>query len=201
MKTLILASQSPRRVELLKKENYSFVSFPVYVSEIPDKNLSLDEQIIDIARRKAMACLTQLSVFSSRAPSGAVILAADTMVCIDDQVLGKPTDDQDAFATLARLSGRDHQVKTALYLIETQTQKSISHIETTNVFFRKLSKSDIQHYLSIGEHHDKAGSYGIQGRGKNLVERFSGDYDNIVGLPVTALKNIFKNNHWEIQRV
>ncbi len=201
MKTLILASQSPRRVELLKKENYFFVSFPVYVSEIPNKNLSLNDQIIDIARRKALACLDQYPGSPNQAPSEVVILAADTMVCIENQALGKPADDQDAYKILSQLSGKAHQVKTSVYLIDTLTEKHISHVETTEVIFKKLRAEDIHRYLSFREHIDKAGAYGIQGHGKNLVERFSGDYENVVGLPMTALKEIFKKNDWKIKRV
>lgn len=196
MKTLILASQSPRRFEILKKENYFFVPFPVYVSEIPDKNLSLNEQIIEIARRKAKACLDLYPAQNNNL----VILSADTMVCIEDQAIGKPLNDLDAKNILEKLSGRNHQVKTALYLIDVDTRRELSHIETTEVYFKKLSLNDIQNYLATGEHRDKAGAYGIQGQGKILVEKYEGDYNNIVGLPLDALKNIFLKQNWDMQR-
>lgn len=195
MKTLILASQSPRRFEILKNENYFFVSFPVYVSEIPDKNLSLNDQIIAIARRKAKACLDQ---YPELKPEN-LILAADTMVCIDQTALGKPLDDKDAQKTLEKLSGRSHQVKTAIYLVDAATRLEVSHVETTEVFFKKLTEEDIQNYLAKNEHQDKAGSYGIQGHGKNLVDYFEGDYQNIVGLPLTALKKILKTYEWNLR--
>lgn len=196
MKTLILASQSPRRFEILKKENYFFVPFPVYVSEIPDKNLSLNAQIIDIARRKAMACK---DLYPDQHPGGAVILAADTMVCVDNLALGKPLDDEDARQTLKKLSDRAHEVKTAVYLIDTADNQQVSHIETTVVHFKKLTDQAIENYLKTGEHLDKSGSYGIQGHAKAFIEKFVGDYNNVVGLPIEAIKKIFNQHHWVIQ--
>jgi septum formation protein len=201
MKTLILASQSPRRSEILKKEKFFFVPFPVYVSEIPDKNLSLNEQIIDIARRKAMACLDLYLAQSAEKNPEAVILSADTMVCIDNLALGKPDDDEEAMKTLKMLSGRIHQVKTAVFIIDLKNNKSVSHIETTDVYFKKLSDNDILNYLKTREHVDKAGSYGIQGQAKVFIEKFVGDYNNVVGLPIDAVKKIFLNQKWNMQRV
>ncbi len=197
MKTLILASQSPRRSEILKKEKYFFVPFPVYVSEIPDKNLSLNEQIIDIARRKAMACIDQ---YPNQYPDGAVILSADTMVCVDNLALGKPDDEEDARKTLKMLSDRAHQVKTAVFLIDAESGKIASHIETTEVYFKKLTDGNISNYLNTREYVDKAGSYGIQGQAKVFVEKFVGDYNNVVGLPIEAVKKIFAEQNWNIKR-
>ena len=110
MKKIILASQSPRRFEILRKSSYDFISLPTHVSEIPNKNLNLNEQIIDIARRKARSCLAQLqdqgfehfSVTSSD-----IILAADTMVCLNGEILGKPENEQIAFDYLNFLSGKN----------------------------------------------------------------------------------------------
>ena len=195
MKTLILASQSPRRSEILKKENYFFVSFPVHVSEIPDKNLSLNDQIIDIARRKAIACL---DLYPDKI-SDSLILAADTMVCIDEKALGKPENNFDAKKTLQLLSGRIHQVKTAIYFFDVINNEHLSHIETTTVVFKKISNDEIEKYLNLNEHQDKAGSYGIQGSAKIFVDQISGDYQNIVGLPIDAIKNIMKNKKWMIK--
>jgi len=200
MKTLILASQSPRRSEILKKEKYFFVPFPVYVSEIPDKNLSLNAQIIDIARRKAMACLDLYLGQSSETNPDALILSADTMVCVDNLALGKPDDDDDARKTLKILSGRAHQVKTAVFMIDLKTKHSVSHIETTEVYFKPLTDNDISTYLQTREHVDKAGSYGIQGHAKQFIEKFEGDYNNVVGLPIEAVKKIFLEQKWDLKR-
>lgn len=201
MKTLILASQSPRRSEILKKEKYFFVPFPVYVSEIPDKNLSLNEQIIDIARRKAQACLDLYLAQSLETNPDALILSADTMVCVDNLALGKPDDDDDARKTLKMLSARSHQVKTAVFLIDLKKNESVSHIETTEVYFKKLTDDDISNYLNTREHADKAGSYGIQGHAKTFIEKFVGDYNNVVGLPIEAVKKIFEEQKWNLKRV
>jgi len=205
-KFFILASQSPRRAEILKNAQYFFVPFPVYVSEIPQKNLSLDEQIIDIARRKASGCYEKWTDKSL----DAVILASDTMVCIEEteqsgqsvyRPLGKPEDKKQAFDFLSRLSGKSHEVKTALVLFDLKTQEKISHIETTKVFFKKLSDQDIHDYIQTGEPMDKAGAYAIQGVGKKFIDHFTGDYNNVVGLPLSALENIITINKWQMRRI
>lgn len=199
MKQLILASQSPRRSEILKKAGYQFASFPVYVSEIPNKNLSLDEQILDIAGRKAEAVLHQLKNVSEP-QKDKVILTADTMVCFGVKALGKPENEDMAFEYLRLLSGQKHQVKTALCLVDLGTGDSVSHIETTDVFFKKLSESDIKNYIATGEPMDKAGAYAIQGIGSKFVEKFEGDFNNVVGLPLQALEKLFTLKGWIFQR-
>ncbi len=195
-KLIILASQSPRRVEILKKAQYFFVSFPVSISEIPNENLSLDEQILDIARRKA----TESARMYPDKNQDAVILACDTMVCYQNKAIGKPENELDAFNTLKKLSGQKHEVKTALILIDLKNSQEMSHVETSEVYFKNFSDQDIKDYISTGEPMDKAGSYAIQGIGKKLVEKFIGDYDNVVGLPLKALENIFKTQKWDLQK-
>jgi septum formation protein len=199
-KILILASQSPRRFEILKNAHYFFIPFPVYVSEIPQKNLSLDEQIIDIATRKANACQ---STFTDLGPEH-LILASDTMVCIDHLghkvALGKPEDENQAFEFLNLLSGRAHEVKTAIVLIDHETKELVSHIETTTVEFYKLTESQIWEYIRTKEPMDKAGAYAIQGLGGKFVKNFSGEFNNVVGLPLQALEKLFTIRAWQIQR-
>jgi septum formation protein len=196
MKQLILASQSPRRSEILKKAGYQFVPFPVHVSEIPDKNLNQNEQILDIARRKAEAVC--LEIRDKGLDFGeAVVLTADTMVCLGAEVLGKPDSPDQARSFLLSLSAKKHQVKTAICLIELSTFEKTTHIETTDVFFRKLSEDDIANYILTGEPLDKAGAYAIQGEGRKFVEKFEGDFNNVVGLPLHALENIFKMKSWD----
>lgn len=197
LKCLILASQSPRRSEILKKAGYQFVSFPVHVSEIPNKNLNLNQQIIDIAGRKANACqeLPQVKGLD------AVIVSADTLVCLEDQILGKPENEQEAFKYLKLLSGRTHEVKTAVFLIDTKTHRHVSHLETTLIYFKSLSEKEIWDYIATGEPLDKAGAYGIQGLGGKFVEKYEGDFYNVVGLPLQALENLFKLNSWTFPRL
>lgn len=196
MKKIVLASQSPRRAEILKKAGYYFVSFPVFISEIPNENLSLDEQIIDIAKRKALACLD----LCPDKNSGNVILASDTMVCLGNLAIGKPENEQDAFDTLKKLSGKMHEVKTAVVLLDQSSKEIASHIETSQVFFKKLNDQDIWDYIKTGEPMDKAGSYAIQGHGGKFVEKFVGDYNNVVGLPLSALEKIFAAKNWRFEK-
>jgi septum formation protein len=195
MKQLILASQSPRRSEILKKAGYQFVPFPVYVSEIPDKNLSLDEQILDIARRKAEAVQAEIRA-QGLVFENAVILTADTMVCFNGQALGKPENEKRAAHYLSLLSGQQHQVKTAVQLIDLSTAENVSHIETTNVYFKTISTSEIAAYVATGEPLDKAGAYAIQGLGGQFVEKYEGDFNNVVGLFLPALEKLFKLKGW-----
>ena len=196
LKNLILASQSPRRSEILKKAGYQFVPFPVHVSEIPDKNLSLNEQILDIARQKSDAVVRKIQA-KGLALKDSVILCADTMVCIDAEALGKPENAEMATKYLRLLSGNQHEVKTAVYLLDLNTNESVTHIETTSVFFRTLSNSDISEYIATKEPFDKAGGYAIQGIGGKFVEKFEGDFDNVVGLPLQALEKLFKLKEWD----
>ena len=196
MKTLILASQSPRRFEILKSAHYFFIPFPVYVSEIPQQNLSLDEQIIDIARRKAVRCQ---ETFIDLGPEH-VILASDTMVCVDQVALGKPENENQAFEFLKLLSDRIHQVKTAVILIHHESQKIVSHIETTTVEFKKISDTEIWDYIKTTEPMDKAGAYAIQGIGKKFVINYSGEFNNVVGLPLQAIEKLFTMNEWQFKR-
>ena len=199
MKQLILASQSPRRSEILKNAGYQFVSFPVYVSEIPNKNLSLDEQILDIARRKAEAAPQALRD-QGLYDKNALVLTADTMVCFNGSALGKPADENEAAEFLRLLSGRNHQVKTAVYLLDLGTGELMSHIETTEVYFKKISETEIQEYIRTGEPLDKAGAYAIQGLGGKFVEKYAGDFNNVVGLPLHAVENLFKLKKWNVQK-
>lgn len=198
-RTLILASQSPRRSEILKKAGYQFVPFPVYVSEIPDKNLSLNEQILDIARRKAEAVRTRLHDEGLNYPDH-VVLTADTLVCLDNQTLGKPETEQMAFEFLKSLSGRSHEVKTGIILLDLNSQELVSHIETTTVHFRQLGDAEILDYIASKEPLDKAGAYAIQGQGGKFVTHYDGDFNNVVGLPLQALEKLFTLKSWEFLR-
>lgn len=196
MKKLILASQSPRRAEILKTAGYLFSILPTYVSEIPDENLSLDAQILKIAEDKARAAMA--SILDQGLD--AIVMSADTMVCIENKPIGKPIDEHDAKNTLRRLSGITHFVKTAVILIDVKNKTTVSHIETTKVRFRPLSDAEISDYVATGEPMDKAGSYGIQGLGKKFIESIVGDYDNVVGLPMKAVQKIFEDNKWALTK-
>lgn len=194
MHRLYLASESPRRRELLARAGLRFTVFPIKVSEIPDKNLNAEAQILDIAGRKARAAFDALS---SRENRPFVVLAADTEVILDGAPLGKPSSPDDAIRALERLSGRVHDVITAVWMIDSSLGKTLSHAETTRVFFRRLDLREIEDYVATGEPMDKAGSYGIQNLGRRLVERIEGDFDNIVGLPVQRVLEMIRAEGWE----
>lgn len=120
------------------------------------------------------------------------VIAADTIVVLGKNILGKPTDDADAKRMLRELSGKAHEVKTAVAVLH--KDKTVLKVITTKVFFRTLTEEEIDWYVQTGEPLDKAGAYGIQGKGAVLVERIEGGYDNVVGLPLTAVYEILKNN-------
>ncbi|MFV8256512.1 Maf family protein [Bdellovibrio bacteriovorus] len=184
---LILASESPRRKQLLSEAGFSFDVVPVKVSEIPNKNLNVNDQILDIARRKASAALPLLK--SSR-QDAFIVLCADTEVIFNGAPLGKPADRQDAYRILKLLSGKYHEVITAVCLVESSTGKEVSQTETTKIYFRELTDDEIWTYIDTGEPMDKAGAYGIQGQGGKFIERFDGPFDNVVGLPIELVKNL-----------
>lgn len=189
MHQIILASESPRRRQLLSEAGFSFDVVPVKVSEIPDKNLNVNDQILDIAGRKSRAAFTQLK--SSR-KDDFIVIAADTEVIFGGGPLGKPSDAADAFRVLRLLSGKVHQVITAVVMIESRSSKVLSQTETTQVYFKNLSDDEIREYIATGEPMDKAGSYGIQGRGGKFVEKIEGPFDNVVGLPMDLVKRMLK---------
>ena len=176
---VILASQSPRRRELLVQMGFTdFVIRPAQGEEVIDPNLSPDRLVEELSRQKCA------EVAANAAPDDLVI-AADTVVAIDGTVLGKPRSQQEAYAMLSRLSGRHHTVYTGVTV--SRSGETLTAHEATRVHFRPLTPAEIEAYVSTGEPMDKAGSYGIQGYGSMLVEGISGDYFNVVGLPVCLL--------------
>lgn len=193
---LILASQSPRRRKILSDAGYKFIDLPVNVSEIPDKNLNLDEQIIKIALEKAEACLNENNHLKNQ---DFLIIAADTMVILDGIMLGKPKDFAEAQSFLAKLSGRSHQVKTSLILLNCRTLEQEKGIATTQVYFRQLNDSEIVEYVQSGEPMDKAGAYGIQGLGGTFVNHIEGSMDTVVGFPLFLFQEMLKKHNWKVE--
>lgn len=177
---VVLASQSPRRRELLSN---IFDDFEIIVSDADEsvpESLAPHECAVEIARRK-------LFDVRSRA-TDALIIAADTIVVLDGEILGKPRDRDDAFDMLSRLSGRTHTVYTGIAV--SLGDRIISHAEATEVTFCKLCDQTILKYIATGEPMDKAGAYGIQNKGALFVEKICGDYFNVVGLPIHRLSRI-----------
>lgn len=190
MKPLFLASASPRRRELLEKAHVSFQVFSVKVSEFPQENLTVDEQILQIARQKAEATAQSLV---KQGLKSFLVLAADTEVIVQQRLSGKPQNPEHAFSMLKNLSGQSHQVKTAVVLLSHPEKQELTHIETTTVIFRDLSDKEIWDYVHTGEPMDKAGAYGIQGLGGKLVKEFHGSFENVVGLPVKNVLEMISN--------
>ena len=182
MKQLILASQSPRRKMLLEQVGISFSVIPPDADEtIIDETICPEEYVRIISERKAADVAKKVSFNDCAVP---VVLAADTIVVIDGQILGKPGTEEEAFSMLSRISGNWHEVMTGVTIIDTGTGSSQSHVEKTRVKIRHLEKDAILRYINSGEPFDKAGAYGVQALGALLVEKIEGDYFNVVGLPL-----------------
>ncbi|HXP35360.1 MAG TPA: Maf family protein [Chthoniobacterales bacterium] len=174
--TLLLASNSPRRRELLLEARFDFEIFAPRVAERFDVDLTLRELTAFNAVRKAMA--------AARPRPKDVVLAADTLVTIDDHVLGKPKDKNDAVAMLQRLSGRAHEVCTSVFICHLAEAKSTSFHEISRVQFCRLSRDRIDNYLARVNPIDKAGAYAAQGFGSEIIKKIDGSFTNVVGLPM-----------------
>lgn len=179
---LILASASPRRRQLLEQLGVEFEVRPQNGRESSQLQNPAD-YVADIAWQKAKAAQAQ-------AGPEALILAADTIVCLGDHIFGKPEDEQDARRMLTQLSGKTHQVRTGLCLL--RGEQSWCQQCKTDVTFYPLSPQQISWYLSTGEPMDKAGAYGIQGKGALLVEKIEGDFYTVVGLPLAPLARMLQ---------
>jgi len=182
---LILASASPRRRELLRRAGFDFDVRPASVEEVRGP----DETAEGFSRR--VACEKALKVAESAA-AGSVVIGADTVVVVNDEILGKPAGPEDAARMLRLLSGITHRVLTAVSIVRAPHHSEALELETTLVTFRKLDEQEIQEYISSGEPFDKAGAYGIQGLASKFVRRVEGDYSNVVGLPVPLVYELLK---------
>ena len=170
---LILASASPRRAELLEQLGVSYRVCPADIDETPRPCESPGGYVARMAREKAAALMV---------PDGGVVLAADTAIALGSDILGKPADRDAACAMLRRLSGRSHEVITSVVL--RSAGQLLSEQVVTAVWFGELDDAQIAAYVATGEADDKAGSYGIQGRGAQFVRRIDGSYSAVVGLPL-----------------
>ena len=177
---LILASKSPRRRELLKNAG---IDFAVADANFDENTVDLSDPlsgVSEIARGKATAVYNALPENNK---SDTVVLGADTIVVCDGKVLLKPKNEDDAFDMLKNLSGKEHQVYTAVSIVSEASENTFR--EKTDVEFYELSDEEIREYIKTGEPMDKAGAYGIQGKGGLFVRRINGDYYNVVGLPIS----------------
>lgn len=181
---IVLASQSPRRKELLGRMGLEFVTQASKIDESVFDGLEARELVATLSREKAQWIARQLD-------GETLVIGADTVVVRDGAALGKPKDAEDAVAMLLSLSGRDHQVCTGVTVC--RGDRVLTQVEETQVTFRDLTETEVRQYVSTGEPMDKAGAYGIQGLGGLLVEGIRGDYSNVVGLPVCRLGQMLKD--------
>ncbi len=173
---LLLASNSPRRRELLAEAGFDFTTVAPRASERFDVDLTLRELTVFNAIRKAMSV--------ARMHPRKIVLAADTLVALDNQTIGKPKDRSDAIASLRRLSGRVHEVCSSVFICHFARGRSTSFQEISRVHFRKLSEAAIHAYIDKVNPLDKAGAYAAQGAGAEIIEKIEGSYTNVVGLPM-----------------
>ena len=179
---LILASQSPRRRELLGLTGLEFIVRVADIDETMDPGRAPFEEVARVSRAKAEAV--------ARKP-GDVVIAADTIVVCGNEVLGKPRNEEDAFRILRLLSGRSHEVMTGMTVL--RDGEAITHTEVTKIHFRSLGDAEIRAYIASGEPMDKAGAYGIQGGAALFADQMEGDYYNVMGLPVCRLAMILRS--------
>lgn len=200
--SVILASNSPRRKELLRLTGLNYRVAPANVDETPLPNEPADVYVLRMAREKA--CAAAEVAAASQNEGAEWIIAADTTVADGDEILGKPQDAEEAFAMLSQLRNREHQVHTAVAVYRRDTGQPEqtpcaklagpgrleTALATTNVPMRNYSDEDIRAYIATGDPFDKAGSYAIQHSGFHPVERLSGCYANVVGLPLCHLERV-----------
>jgi septum formation protein len=181
---LILASSSPRRAKLLQDAGLDFIVEPSHVDEnvVEDEKLKPHELVLELAKMKSLSV-------AAKYPND-IVIGADTIVVYEDEVLGKPKDEEDAYRMLKKLSGERHVVYTAVAL--TRGEQMVSFVSETEVSMKVLSDLEIRNYIDTKEPMDKAGAYGIQGEGGNLVDHYKGDFFTIVGLPLKELMENLK---------
>ena len=179
---LILASASPRRAELLRSAGFDFAVDPSNVEEMPREGESAEDYTLRVARDKARDVAARTSV------PDAAVLGADTEVVVDGRILGKPEDEEHAVEMLKLLSGRAHEVITAVVVCR-GSQEAFDAIKT-RVHFSALTHEEIREYVSTGEPMGKAGAYAIQGYAARFIDRIDGSWSNVVGLPIHAVHQL-----------
>lgn len=173
---IVLASASPRRAAILTALGIKFETIPSRVDERPLANETPADYIIRIARAKGIEVARGLDT--------GLVIGADTIVVLEGKLLGKPADDDDAARMLKSLAGRWHAVMTGVALYDVRTKSELVDYEKTLVRFSPLTEEEIRWYLATGEHRDKAGAYGVQGKAALFVEEIAGNYQNVVGFPM-----------------
>lgn len=179
---LVLASQSPRRKELLAVLGIPFSVAPSSIDESPRGGENPEEFVVRVAREKGVEVASRVS--------RSVVLSADTVVTIDGEILGKPVDQQDAVRMLRKLSGRDHWVYTAVCVVNQLKQETLEGLDRTRVWFMTLDDEEIRDYIQRESVLDKAGAYAIQGYAGVYIPRIEGNYFNVMGLPLPLVHEL-----------
>ena len=183
---MILASNSPRRKEILENFGFNLKVITKNIDEVSDEE-DIIKRIEDIARKKVLAVA---EVYPNE-----FVVGADTVVVVDDKILGKPKDKKDIYEMLHSLSGRSHKVITSFSFVNISKNISISDSEVSEVYFKNINDEEISWYIDTKESFDKAGSYGIQGKGSYFVERIDGDFFAVMGFPIGKfVRTLVKNN-------
>lgn len=191
MEKYILASASPRRKELLEQIG---IKFDIVVSNADESKVGKDMPVMLYVEELAMLKAAATADYLRKNKRGDfIIISADTVVTLDGKILGKPKNEEGAFSMLCALSGKKHEVFTGICVMRSKDGFSVADYEKTTVYFNELTDEKIRSYIKTGEPMDKAGAYGIQGRGAVLVNRIDGDYFNVVGLPLSKLSKILES--------
>jgi septum formation protein len=190
---LVLASSSPRRAQILRDAGFDFTIQPANVDESLAPGEAVEAYVARIAQAKAHAVAGR--ALADGTP--AIVIAADTVVLADKQILPKPKDADDARRMLRLLNATTHEVLTGLFVIRAYDGISFAHLERTRVEFNRISDLDIDAYIQTKEPFDKAGAYGIQGIGGRFVRKVDGCYFNVMGLPLSRLWEILRQMRWE----
>ena len=206
---LVLASQSPRRKELLERIGFTIRTIPADVDEGPVEGETPTEHVKRLARAKVLAVVERLQATTSNLADGVPpqstgilasqkdaqirwVVGADTVVVLDDGLLGKPQDQDHAFDMLQSLSGRDHKVITGFCIFDLKKNKEGIQAVVSLVRFKRLVRPEIEKYLAAGESMDKAGAYAVQGIGAYLIDSIQGSYTNVVGLPLCQMMEMLE---------
>jgi len=185
MKKIVLASKSPRRIKILHDMGLNFEVIPSLAKEKHDDNTFSYEKVDELARQKVLNVSEQINY-------DAVIISADTVVVLNDEIMNKPKNADEAFLMLKKLSGNEHKVVTAICVLDTSSKKLKQTAVTSIVRFNNLSDEQINYYIKEFKPFDKAGSYGIQELPDNWINSISGSFENIIGLCPEALKSILQ---------
>jgi septum formation protein len=183
---LVLASRSPRRIELLRILGIPFSVVPSLIDESPALNEPPEDFVVRIAREKGQEVALRVSQ--------SVILSADTVVTIDREILGKPADEDDAVRMLRKLSGRRHSVYTAVSIMNQLKGETLEGLDRTEVWFREMSQAEILDYVRREDVTDKAGAYAIQGYAAVYIPRIEGNYFNVMGLPLPLVHQLLSRS-------